>query len=124
MICGGELTPLPTPFLLFFHTPCGLMRQWLTHAATDEKLELQSLLASTELDSTIMDKRVLRGNGMPPTLRDHYFLSFQNHLDDPFAPAIWRSFAPKKCEFFLWLLHRERLSTKSRLHHCNTQATG
>ena len=44
--------------------------------------------------------------------------------DDPFTQAIWSSFAPQKCKFFLWLMHRERLSTNARLHHCNMQPSG
>ena len=31
---------------------------------------------------------------------------------------------PQKCKFFLWLLHKQRLSTNSRLHHCHMHPTG
>jgi hypothetical protein len=45
-------------------------------------------MASVELNTELMDKRVLRCNGKVPTSRDNYFLSFKDCLDDPFAQAI------------------------------------
>jgi len=59
-----------------------------------------------------------------PTARDHYFLSFESYPDGPFSKTIWRSYSPQKCKFFLWLLHKQRLSTNSRLHHCHMHPTG
>ena len=50
--------------------------------------------------------------------------SFQEFPDDPFAPAIWRSYTPQKCKFFLWLLHKNRLRTKARLLHCHMHNNG
>ena len=59
-----------------------------------------------------------------PTARDHYFLSFESYPDGPFSKTIWRSYSPQKCKFFLWLLHKQRLSTNSMLHHCHMHPTG
>jgi len=82
-----------------------------------------SVMASIQLSPEVMDKWVLRKNGRIPTSKDHYLISFDSMPDDPFTQAIWSSFAPQKCKFFLWLMHRERLSTNARLHHCNMQAS-
>jgi len=84
------------------------LRSWLTHAAAAELLELQSLMSSVQLNSEVMDIRFLRKNGKILTSKDHYLVSFDNMPDDPFARAIWSSFAPQKCKFFLRLMHRER----------------
>ena len=85
-----------------------------------ELVELQSLMASVTLDPDTADKRVLRCNGKTPTARDHYLLSFNSTPDDPFSATIWKSYAPQ----ILWLLHKQRLSTNSRLSHCNMHPTG
>ena len=53
-----------------------------------------------------------------------YLLAFSSNPDDPFSATIWRNYAPQKCKFFLWLLHKQRLSTNSRLSHCNMHSTG
>lgn len=91
----------------------------LTTAATRDLLELSAPMASVQLDCSTNDRRVLRSNGKVPTSRDHYLISFQAFPDDPFALAIWKNYSPQKCKFFLWLLHRNRLSTRSRLLRCN-----
>ena len=110
--------------VLSSQVPLLALRPRLTHVAEAELLELQSLMASVHLNPEAMDRRVLRKNGKVPTPRDHYLISFDSMPDDPFARAIWRSYAPQKCKFFLWLMHRERLSTNARLHYCNMQPSG
>jgi len=110
--------------VLSAQVPILSLRPRLTNAAATELFELQSMMASIQLNPQVMDKRVLRKNGKIPTSKDHYLISFDSKPNDPFARAIWSSFAPQKCNFFLWLVHRERLSTNARLHHCNMQASG
>ena len=100
------------------------LRPRLTAAAAQELMELSALMASVQLNESVNDQRVLRSNNKTPTSRDHYLISFQEVPDDPFAPAIWRSYSPQKCKFFLWLLHRNRLSTRSRLLRCNVHSDG
>ena len=100
------------------------LRPRLTAIATQELMELSALMASVQLNESVNDQRVLRSNNKTPTSRDHYLISFQEVPDDPFAPAIWRSYSPQKCKFFLWLLHRNRLSTRSRLLRCNVHSDG
>jgi len=100
------------------------VRPRLTAVAAQELTELSALMASVQLNETIDDRRVLRSNGKTPTSKDHYLISFQEVPDDPFASAIWRSYVPQKCKFFIWLLHRNRLSTRSRLLRCNIHSDG
>lgn len=131
----------PTRSLLFFHiytlrpnasvarVPSApnlqlSLRPRLTTAATHELHELVALMGSVDLDGAETDTRVLRSNGKPPTSRDHYIISFQAYPDNPLAPAIWRNYSPQKCKFFLWLLHKNRPSTKAQLLHCNMHSDG
>ena len=100
------------------------LRPRLTNTASSELSELTALMSSVELDPSSNDARVLRSNNRPPTSKDHYLASFQEFPDDPFAPAIWRSYTPQKCKFFLWLLHKNRLRTKARLLHCHMHNNG
>jgi len=100
------------------------LRPRLTYAASSELSELIPLMSSVNLNLSSSDTRVLRSNNKAPTSKDHYLASFQEYPDDPFAPAIWRSYAPQKCKFFLWLLHRDRLRTKARLLHCHMHNNG
>ena len=69
------------------------LRPRLTHAATHELLEMQSLISSVSLVADSPDLRVFR----------HNVLAFSSADDDPFAPAIWWNFSSQKCKFFLWL---------------------
>lgn len=96
----------------------------LSHVASQELLELQSLVSAVVLDENSTDLRVLRHNGKVPSSREHYLLAFSSIEDDVFAPAIWRNFSPRKCKFFLWLLHRQRLRNNARLNYCNTGPSG
>ena len=77
----------------------------LTHAATRELLEMQSLISSVCLVADSPDLRVFR----------HNVLAFNSVDDDPFATAIWQNFSLQKCSFCGFF---------SQLHHCNMNSSG
>lgn len=66
-----------------------------------------------------IDTRLSTKTGRAPTSKDLYLLSFDSQDDDAFALSVWNNFAPRKCKFFIWLLHKRRLSTNARLNYCN-----
>lgn len=67
---------------------------------------------------------MLRHNGKIPSSREQYLLAFSDSYDDAFATAVWKNFSPRKCKFFLWLLHRRRLRTNARLNYCHMNSSG
>ena len=98
----------------------------LTNVATNELLELQSLMALVTLDPDRADTRVLRSTGKLNFPRQGTITFF---LLNPTQMALFPNqsggaIPPQKCKFFLWLLHKQRLSTNSRLHHCHMHPTG
>lgn len=95
------------------------LRPRLSNAASRELLELQALVSPTHLDGDVSDVRGFRHSQKPPSTKEHYMLSFSALDDYEFTKEIWHNFAPQKCKFFLWLLHRHKLSTNGHLNYCN-----
>ncbi|KAL6644549.1 hypothetical protein ACP70R_016157 [Stipagrostis hirtigluma subsp. patula] len=92
------------------------LRPRLTAVAEQELGKLLDLMSLVELHNDIHDYRTLRGNSKPPSTSSLYLLSFQDLPRDPFAGKNWKSYAPPKCKYFLWLIHKGCLSTKARLY--------
>jgi hypothetical protein len=92
---------------------------WLSLASLSEGMtDLQCLVSSVSLSEGMTNLRLLRCNGKIPTTKDHYLLAFDANNTNAFSLVIWRNLVPRKCKFFLWLLHRQRLSLNAHLHHC------
>lgn len=86
----------------------------LSNAAGIELDNLRTLLASVSLNVQDQDKRRGRIDGKPLTCSSAYKAVWANKPMDPFAPVIWRNYAPNKCRIFLWLSCKNRLFTNER----------
>ena len=53
-----------------------------------------------------------------------YSFAFSHLPDDPFAPFIWRNFAPSRCRSFLWLAHHHKLNMNFRLRSRRANNSG
>ena len=90
--------------------------------------ELSQLLAITNLihlAPSEPDYRHVRNstNSVFSTAASYSF-AFSHLPDDPFAPFIWRNFAPSRCQSFLWLAHHHKLNTNFRLRSRRANNSG
>lgn len=81
----------------------------LSTVARAEIATLHEVLRVVTLRSSMPESRDMRPSGAPFMALVVYRLAMSTHEVDAFAPTMWRSHAPGKCNFFLWLCHRRRL---------------
>jgi hypothetical protein len=88
----------------------------ISMAALIQYLDLWDILNSVELDEDIPDKHICRFSSSGQyTTKSAYDTLFQGAI--PFEPfeRIWKSWAPPKCRFFMWLAAHNRCWTADRL---------
>jgi hypothetical protein len=79
-------------------------------------LDLWDVLISVELNENIPDKHIWRFSSSGQcTAKSAYDTLFQGAISfEPFE-RIWKSWAPPKCRFFMWLVAHKRCWTADRL---------
>jgi hypothetical protein len=85
-----------------------------------ELMSLCELLAEVSLQSGVPDKHIWRlSSSGTYSAKSTYNAMFQGSI--PFSPweRIWKSWAPNKCCFFLWLVAHNRCWTADRLARHN-----
>jgi len=79
-------------------------------------LELWDIMNSVELNDNIPDKHIWRlSSSGQYTTKSVYDTLFQGAISFELFEIIWKSWAPPKCRFFMWLVAHNRCWTADRL---------